>query len=94
MGSVAAVWMSFVENGNVLLVAVPSFDVTHSCVVVNLRTLECAEMAFSTPLHCGANPEQLNLISQQSNEIVQDSHPPQDNEFNLFDQDESDDDMD
>eukprot|EP00731_Ephydatia_muelleri_P028441 Em0020g85a len=82
-------------NGSVLLVAVPNFDVTHSCALVNLRTLECVEMSFSTSLHRGDHPEQMQLlVSQQSNDIVQDSQPPEDNEFNLFDQDESDDDMD
>ena len=79
-----------------LLIAVPNFDVTHSCALVNLRTLECVEMSFSTSLHRGNHPEHMHhlLVSQQSNEIVQDSQPPEGNEFNLFEQDESDDEMD
>ena len=31
------------EGQTVLLVTVPNFDLTHSCVLVNLTTLECQE---------------------------------------------------
>ena len=35
-------------GGEVLLLAVPNFDVTHSCVLLDLGTLECSEVHFST----------------------------------------------
>ena len=29
----------------------PDFDQTHSCVLVNLKTLKCSEVQFRTSLH-------------------------------------------
>ena len=45
-------------NGNqsVLLVCIPNFDLTHSCVLVNLRTLNCKEVKFGTSLESKPNP--------------------------------------
>lgn len=45
-----------------LLVAVPSFDLRHSCVLVNLDKLECHEVLFSSslsPPHPNPQLEQL-----------------------------------
>ena len=39
------------------LITVPNFDLTHSCVVVNLVTLECQELTFSMTLEKEQNPE-------------------------------------
>ena len=41
----------------VLVLSLPNFDLTHSCVLVNLRTLECKEMKFSTSMEQKHNPE-------------------------------------
>ena len=34
-------------GGEVLLLTVPNFDVTHNCVLLDLGTLECCEVHFS-----------------------------------------------
>jgi hypothetical protein len=44
------------DNQSVLLVCVPNFDLTHSCVLVNLRTLDCQEVKFGTSLETTPNP--------------------------------------
>lgn len=41
----------------VLLICVPVFDLTHSCVLVNLKTLDCQEITFATSLNTVLNPE-------------------------------------
>ena len=33
-----------------LLICIPDFDVTHSCVLVNLRSLDCNEIKFATSM--------------------------------------------
>ena len=39
----------YADDGEpVLLVTVPDFDRTHSCVLVDLATLECTELKFSS----------------------------------------------
>ena len=48
-----------------LLVCVPTFDLSHNCVVVNLRTLACREMTFATSLVTPPNPELERLRNQQ-----------------------------
>lgn len=48
---------------SVLLVSVPDFDLTHSCVLVNLNTLECHEMKFATSLK--ATAQNLALLRQR-----------------------------
>lgn len=45
---------------------VPNFDISHSCVFVNLDQLECREVVFSSslsPPH--PNPELERLLSEQ-----------------------------
>lgn len=39
-----------------LLICVPTFDLSHSCVLVNLRSLECSEVKFATSLKTTPNP--------------------------------------
>ena len=54
------------------LLTVPNFDQTHSCVLVNLKTLKCSEVQFCTSLspsvshpmdtgdtHMAAEPEEV-----------------------------------
>lgn len=35
----------------------PNFDLTHSCVLVNLRTLDCREVTFGSSMERKPNPE-------------------------------------
>ena len=45
---------------------IPNFDVRHSCVLVNLNSLECEEVIFSSslsPPH--PNPELERLLSEE-----------------------------
>lgn len=50
----------------ILVVAVPNFDLTHSCVLVNLRTLECQELTFATSMSRRHNPELEKLLELES----------------------------
>lgn len=40
-----------------LLVTVPTFDLTHNCILVNLSTLQCTELTFTTSLNSKPNPQ-------------------------------------
>ena len=52
----------------VLLITVPNFDLTHSCVLVNLTTLDCHELVFSTSLEREHNPELEKVREMQLSE--------------------------
>lgn len=39
-----------------LLICVPNFDLTHSCVLVNLSTRDCQEVKFGSSLGTAPNP--------------------------------------
>ncbi len=55
------------DNGKpVLLVSVPTFDLTHSCVLVNLSTLECQEFTFATSLESKPNPQLARLQEMEA----------------------------
>ena len=56
------------QGQTVLLIIVPNFDLTHSCVLVNLTTLECQELTFSTTLARKQNPELEKLRELQLSE--------------------------
>ena len=56
------------QGQTVLLITVPNFDLTHSCVLVNLTTLECQELTFSTTLERKQNPELEKLRELQLSE--------------------------
>ena len=57
---------------DVLLVCVPSFDISHSAVLVNLRTLASEEMCFHTSLSSKPNPNlQDNCISVPTDVIME-----------------------
>ncbi len=34
----------------------PNFDLTHSCVLINLNSLDCQEVSFTTSLKTTPNP--------------------------------------
>lgn len=56
---------SLVGDGqSVLLICVPNFDLTHSCVLVNLNSCDCREIKFGTSLE--ATP---NLALERQREI-------------------------
>ena len=64
------------QGQTVLLITVPNFDLTHSCVLVNLTTLECQELTFSTTLKRKPNPEleklrELQLSEEETAEVGQ-----------------------
>ena len=40
-----------------LILSLPNFDLTHSCVLVNLRTLACEEVKFCSSMEQKPNPE-------------------------------------
>ena len=44
------------KGQRVLVLSLPNFDLTHSCVLVNLKTVECEEVKFSG-LEQKPNPE-------------------------------------
>lgn len=46
------------DNGehSTLLICVPNFDLTHSCVLVDLKSLDCREVSFGTSLEGPPNP--------------------------------------
>ena len=56
------------QGQTVLLITVPNFDLTQSCVLVNLTTLECQELTFSTTLERKQNPELEKLRELQLSE--------------------------
>jgi len=56
------------QGQRVLLITVPNFDLTHSCVLVNLTTLECQELVFSTTFEREHNPELEKLREMQLSE--------------------------
>ena len=56
------------QGQTILLITVPNFDLTHSCVIVNLTTLECQELTFSTTLERKPNPELKKLRELQLSE--------------------------
>ncbi len=45
-----------VGEEHVLLICVPNFDLTHSCVLVNLSTGDCQEVKFRSSLETTPNP--------------------------------------
>ena len=64
------------QGQTVLLITVPNFDLTHSCVLVNLTTLECQELTFSMTLERKPNPEleklrELQLSEEETAEVGQ-----------------------
>ena len=44
------------EKQSVLLICVPNFDLTHSCVLVNLSNRDCREIKFGSSLETTPNP--------------------------------------
>lgn len=56
------------QGQRVLLITVPNFDLTHSCVLVNLTTLECQQLVFSTTFEREHNPELEKLREMQLSE--------------------------
>ena len=52
-----------------LLLAVPNFDVTHSCVLLDLGTLECSEVHFSTGAFTSL-PEEVNGTRSIEEEVT------------------------
>ena len=90
------------EDGqSVLLVSVPNFDLTHSCVLVNLSSLEVKEMKFATSLQQKHNPDLARLREIQaeleaaahSGNAAQDSHTPEEMSIlHHMDMDEDDED--
>ena len=55
------------DNGQeTLIISIPTFDLTHSCVLVNLATLDCHELTFATSLNRKHNPELARLKEIQS----------------------------
>ena len=72
------------------LLTVPDFDQTHSCVLVNLKTLRCCEVQFHTSLVTSPSVPHLmdtgdTPIAAESEEVI--------NYMDLY-QDDNDDDMD
>ena len=69
----------------------PNFDQSHSCVLVNLKTLKCSEVQFCTSLHSLSPSVQRpgdtgdNMAAELSEEDI--------NYMELY-QDDGDDDMD
>lgn len=53
-----------------MLVCVPTFDIHHSCVLINLGTFECKEVSFSTSLKQKPNPELEKLSELTLNEVT------------------------
>ena len=56
------------QGQTVLLITVLNFDLTHSCVLVNLTTLKCQELTFSMTLERKSNPELEKLRELQLSE--------------------------
>lgn len=56
------------------MVCIPVFDVQHSCVLVDLQTLTCKELKFSTTLRHKYNPNSTNKDTDvlQNTTLVQD----------------------
>ena len=69
------------KGQKVLLLCVPSFDITHSVVMVNLKTLEPEEAFFSTTLMLKPNPD------------LEGSHENKKKEIDLIQELDSDDEM-
>ena len=68
----------------------PDFDQTHSCVLVNLKTLKCSEVQFRTSLHSSSLKHPVDtgdtpMTVESSEEDI--------NYMELY-QDDGDDDMD
>ena len=89
---------SAAEEQSILLVSVPNFDLTHSCVLVNLRSLDCHEVKFGTTLDPKPNPE---LERQREIEVelegegsVLVSQQPQDEEMSILHHMDEDDNFD
>ena len=62
----------------------PNFDLTHSCVLVNLRTLECEEVKFCSSMEQKPNPElervrkiQAELEAAEAEKTLLSSQQPQ-----------------
>ncbi len=55
------------EGQSVLVVSVPSFDLTHSCVLVKVGggKCECEELTFTSSLHQQHNPDLEQMILSQ-----------------------------
>lgn len=80
------------EDGQVvLLVSVPSFDLRHSCVLVNLRNLDCSELTFSTTLGSKPNPELERLTLSLSQLETPGLPEPETSLLHHMDSDEDDD---
>ena len=52
-----------------LLLAIPNFDVTHSCVLLDLATLECTELHFSTGAFT-SHPEEVDGTCLMEEEVT------------------------
>lgn len=86
--------LAVADGRSVLLICVPNFDFTHSCVLVNLRSLECQEIKFGTSLETTPNPEltqQMELEGEGSVSLYQE---PQEEMSILHHMDEDDNDED
>ena len=85
---------------NCLLIAVPNFDLQHSCVLVNLNQLDCHEIAFTSSLSSShVNPDLERLLSEEKNRETADEgdEKVEEDEGNALMQNlmgDSDDDMD
>ena len=74
-----------------LVLSLPNFDLTHSCVLVNLRTLECEEVKFSTSMEQKPNPElekmrriQAELEAAEADRTLLSQPPGEDEDMSLL----------
>lgn len=85
------------DKQSVLLVCIPNFDLTHSCVLVNLSNLDCREIKFSTSLETTPNPalerqREIEAELEGEGSILLSQQPEADVEMSLLhhmDQDEN-----
>ena len=51
------------------MICIPIFDISHSCVLVDLQTLTCKEIKFKTSLKHKYNPNTKNIELLQTTTI-------------------------
>ena len=73
----------------------PNFDLTHSCVLVNLNSLDCREIRFATSLAMTHNPalqRQREIEADLKGEALLLSQPPPEEGMSLLHHMEKEDD--
>ena len=67
-----------------MLVCVPNFDLTHSCVLVSLTSLDCREVSFRSSLETTPNPVlqrqreiEAELEGDEAHLLSQQQEPPE-----------------